>query len=49
MLADIKGPHLDFFRGGNSLSHGSGSRYSHNMNNMIYPMYTRMSSEKETA
>jgi len=25
MLADIKGPHLDFFRGPNSLSHGSGT------------------------
>jgi len=24
MLADIKGPHLDFFGGPNSLSHGSG-------------------------
>jgi len=24
MLADIKGPHLDFFWGANSLSHGSG-------------------------
>jgi len=23
MLADIKGPHLDFFGGANSLSHGS--------------------------
>jgi len=28
MLTDIKGPHLDYFRGGgNSLSHGSASTY----------------------
>jgi len=38
MLADIKGPHLDFFGGPNSLSHGSDHGRPQGGKTGVYPL-----------